>query len=58
MHNNDDIISPYLRRRLRTYSEVIGEQTERALGAIPGNAPTGTAIRKPARTGQDDAEPA
>ena len=58
MHSNDDSVSPYLRRPLRTYAEVIGEQTKHALGATPGSAPTGTAIRRPARTGQNDAEPA
>ncbi len=57
MRMNDDTVSPYLRRPPRTYTEFIGEQTRHAPGATPGGAPTGAAIREPARSGQDDAEP-
>ncbi len=57
MGKYDGYVSPYLRRPLRSYEEVMREQAERARGEIRSDTANGTATRDPARKGTDDVEP-
>lgn len=51
----DYSVSPYLRRRLRSYAEVIGERADQE--PLPRSGPDGDIRRVPGQTGKDDADP-
>lgn len=49
MGTHDDTVSPYLRRKPRSYDRFLCEQAERANRAHRTDAPSGPANRDPAR---------
>ena len=57
MCTHDNYVSPYLRRPLRTYDEIMREGAERTGPENRSKARTGTVNRSPAGKAGDDGEP-
>jgi len=58
MRTHEDNLSPYLRRPIRTYEQVLREQTKSAGGANRRSAsPSGPSPRSMPRREKDDVEP-
>ena len=53
---SDRYVSPYLRRRLRSYEEVLRERTEQAHRVQRVDRPMEPTTRDPVREAEDDAD--
>ena len=57
MCTRDNYVSPYLRRRLRTYEEIVREEAERTRRETRAKVRAETVPHEPGHEASDDVEP-